>query len=432
MTAPRVLLFTGKGGVGKTTAAAGTATLAANRGLKTLVLSTDPAHSLADAFDHAVGKHPTQVDVGLYVQHVDARGRLERSWGDVQRYLLSVLDAAGVDPIEAAELTVLPGADEVLALLEVRDQVRSGRWDLVVVDCAPTGETLRLLALPEALGWYMERVFPLERRLIKTFRPVLRRAAGVPMPHEVVFDAIERMHAELAAVREVLTGPRSSVRLVLTPESVVVAEARRTLTSLSLYGYRVDAVIANRVFPAGGADAWRRGWIAAQAEQLEEVDASFAPLPVYRSPYRAAEPVGLEELAAFAAAAYGDGIRSAVDPFAEPTVDDPVRVSRERSGYVLSLALPFAERREMDLMRRGNELVLTVGDSRRLLALPAALWRCEVAGAELVAGRLSIRFGLPEEAGKSVGRRSTPSPRSVHELDRSGDVAAEARGRTRD
>jgi arsenite-transporting ATPase len=432
VTAPRVLLFTGKGGVGKTTAAAGTATLAANRGLKTLVLSTDPAHSLADAFDHEVGKHPTQVDVGLYVQHVDARGRLERSWGDVQRYLLSVLDAAGVDPIEAAELTVLPGADEVLALLEVRDQVRSGSWDLVVVDCAPTGETLRLLALPEALGWYMDRVFPLERRLIKTFRPVLRRATGVPMPHEAVFEAIERMHAELAAVREVLTGPRSSVRLVLTPESVVVAEARRTLTSLSLYGYRVDAVIANRVFPVGGADAWRRGWIAAQAEQLEEVDASFAPLPVYRSPYRAAEPVGLEELAAFAAAAYGDGERRAVDPFAEPTVDDPVRVSRESSGYVLSLALPFAERREMDLMRRGNELVLTVGDSRRLLALPAALWRCEVAGAELVAGRLSIRFGLPEDSAEDVGRRSAPSPRSAHELDRSGDVAAEARARTRD
>ena len=252
MTAPRVLLFTGKGGVGKTTAAAGTATLAANRGQKTLVLSTDPAHSLADAFDHQVGKQPTQVDVGLYVQHVDARGRLERSWGDVQRYLLSVLDAAGVDPIEAAELTVLPGADEVLALLEVRDQVRSGSWDLVVVDCAPTGETLRLLALPEALGWYMDRVFPLERRLIKTLRPVLRRAAGVPMPHEAVFDAIERMHAELAAVREVLTGPRSSVRLVLTPESVVVAEARR------------DVALAVRL-PCGRSDRqqgvpgrWRR------------------------------------------------------------------------------------------------------------------------------------------------------------------------------
>jgi arsenite-transporting ATPase len=402
VTAARVILFTGKGGVGKTTAAAGTATLAANRGLKTLVLSTDPAHSLADTFDHDVGKQPVQVDAGLYVQHVDSHGRLERSWGDIQRYLLSVLDAAGVDPIEAAELTVLPGAEEVLALLEVRDQVRSGRWDLVVVDCAPTAETLRLLALPEALGWYMERVLPLERRLVRTLRPVLRRAVGVPMPRDTVFDAVERMHSELAAVRDVLSGPASSVRLVLTPESVVVAEARRTLTSLSLYGYRVDAVLANRVFPATGADAWRRGWIAAQTEQLEEVDASFAPLPVYRSPYRAAEPVGLEELAAFAAAAYGEGVRRAADPFAVPATDDPVRVSRNGSGYLLSLALPFADRRAMDLVRKGNDLVLTVGDARRLLALPTALSRCEVTGAELAAGRLSVRFAAPDgRSGKS-------------------------------
>jgi arsenite-transporting ATPase len=407
VTATRVLLFTGKGGVGKTTAAAATATLAANRGLSTLVLSTDQAHSLADTFDHEVGTQPTQVDVGLHVQQVDALGRLERSWGDIQRYLLSVLDAAGVDRIEAEELTVLPGAEEVLALLEVRDQVVSGRWDLVVVDCAPTAETLRLLALPEALGWYMERVFPLERRLVKTFRPMLRRAAGVPMPQDAVFDAIARIHDELAAVREVLSGASSSVRLVLTPESVVVAEARRTLTSLSLYGYRVDAVIANRVFPAGGADAWRRGWIAAQAEQLEEVDASFAPLPVYRSPYRAAEPVGLEELAAFAAAAYGDGVRPAGDPFAVPDTDagDPLRVSRDRSGYVLSLTLPFADRREMDLVRMGNELVLTVGGARRVLALPTALCRCEVAGAELADGHLSIRFaqGPDERSAHAAG-----------------------------
>ncbi len=395
----RVLLFTGKGGVGKTTAAAATATLATNRGLRTLVLSTDAAHSLADTFDAPVGPTPTHVDVGLYVQHVDAHGRLERSWSDIQRYLLTVLDAAGVDPLEAEELTVLPGAEEVLALIEVRDQVRSGQWDLVIVDCAPTAETLRLLALPDALGWYMDRVFPIERRLVRTLRPVLGKVAGVPLPHSTIFDAVERLHAELLDVRAVVAGPEASVRLVLTPESVVVAEARRTLTSLALYGYRVDAVIANRVFPADGADAWRRGWIAAQAEQLEDVDASFAPLPVYRSPYRAAEPVGIEELAAFAAAAYGQGTRRAVDPFALPAhVEDPMSVARSADGYVLSLALPLADRREMDLARKGDELVLTIGGHRRVLALPAGLRRCAVAGAELANGRLTVRFATPMEA----------------------------------
>src|SRR5512135_68380 len=300
----RVLLFTGKGGVGKTTAAAGTAALAASRGLKTLVLSTDAAHSLSDALGALIGSEPTELADGLFGQQVDVQRRFESSWREIQEYLLAVLDTAGVDPIEAEELTVLPGAEEVLALLEVRDQVRSGRWDLVVVDCAPTAETLRLLALPEALGWYMNRVFPLERRMVRSLRPVLSRVAGVPMPQDRVFDAIERLHGELTDARRVLTdAATSSVRLVLTPESVVVAEARRTLTSLTLYGYSVDAVIANRVFPAGSEDSWRAGWVAAQSRQLADVEATFAPLPVYRSSFRAGEPVGVEELAAFAAEA---------------------------------------------------------------------------------------------------------------------------------
>src|SRR5512135_457183 len=184
----RVLLFTGKGGVGKTTASAATATLAAERGRKTLVLSTDPAHSLADALGCVLGPEPTEVDTGLCGMQVDAQLRFEQTWREVQSYLLAVLEKAGVDALQAEELTVLPGAEEVLALLEVRNQVASGRWDVVVVDCAPTAETLRLLALPEALGWYVERVFPVERRVVRSLRPVLNRVAGVPMPQDRVFD----------------------------------------------------------------------------------------------------------------------------------------------------------------------------------------------------------------------------------------------------
>ncbi|HEY5183371.1 MAG TPA: ArsA family ATPase [Actinomycetes bacterium] len=384
----RVLLFTGKGGVGKTTAAAGTAALAASRGLKTLVLSTDAAHSLADALGAPIGGEPTELADGLFGQQVDVQRRFESSWREIQEYLLAVLDTAGVDPIEAEELTVLPGAEEVLALLEVRDQVRSGRWDLVVVDCAPTAETLRLLALPEALGWYMNRVFPVERRVVRSLRPVLGRVAGVPMPRDKVFDAVERLHAELAEVREVLTDPATSVRLVLTPESVVVAEARRTLTSLSLHGYTVDAVVANRVFPADGADPWRQQWVRAQGEQLADIDASFAPLPVYRSPYQASEPVGLRALVEFAEAAYGED----VDAFAESPGHELLTVERSGEEFVLSLALPFADKADTALVRKGDELVVTVGSSRRVLALPSALRRCTVVGAALRDGRLRIRF----------------------------------------
>lgn len=387
----RVLLFTGKGGVGKSTVAASTASLAAASGRRTLVLSTDAAHSLADAFGAPVGPEPTRVAENLYVEQVDAQLRFEQSWTDIQRYLLSVLDVAGMDPVAAEELTVIPGAEEVLALLELRQRARSGDWDVIVVDCAPTAETLRLLALPEALGWYMERVLPMQRRLVKTFKPVLTKAAGVPMPGDSVFDAIARLHDELDDVHALLTGPRASVRIVLTPETVVVAEARRSYTMLSLYGYRVDGVIANRVFPADGADDWRAGWVLAQDAVLEDVGASFAGLPVWRSVYRPREPVGVEALETLAREVYGDpGAADAA--LAEPPGEGPFRVTRLATGAIAHLALPGATKDQVHLARNGDELVVTVGSYRRLLSLPQGLARLRVAGARVEQGELQVRF----------------------------------------
>jgi arsenite-transporting ATPase len=387
----RILLFTGKGGVGKTTTAAATAVFAASRGSKTLVLSTDPAHSLADAFAVELGAEPVEIDTGLYGQQVDTQRAFEASWRDVQHYLRDILEQGGVDPLEAEELTVLPGAEEVLALLELRTQVASGRWDTIVVDCAPTGETLRLLALPEALRWWMRRMFPPDRRVLRTLRPVLSHLAGLPFPPDAVFDAVDRLSNELAEVRDLLVDPATtSLRLVLTPESVVVAEARRTLTSLSLYGYRVDGVIANRVFPDGGEtlDDWRAGWVEAQRVQLAEVAASFPGLPVWQASYAAAEPVGLDALSALATAAYVEH-----DPFALVTTPDPLLVEQITSDeYVMSVALPHAEQRDVELVRKGDDVVLTVGGHRRALALPSALRRCVIDGAALRDGRLRIRF----------------------------------------
>jgi arsenite-transporting ATPase len=313
-----------------------------------------------------------------------------------------VLDAAGVDPITAEELTVIPGAEEVLALLELRTQVISGQWDVVVVDCAPTAETLRLLALPEALGWYMDRVFPAERRIVKALRPVLAKAAGVPMPHDTVFDAIERLHGDLEHVREILTGPEASVRLVLTPENVVVAEARRSFTTLSLFGYRVDGVVANRVFPSEGADSWREQWVSAQSTVLKEVEQSFVGLPIWRSWYRPSEPVGVPELGEFAVAAYGDD-----DPLAPPVGDGPMTITRTPHGATLRIALPFVDKSDIDLARHGDELVVTVGSYRRLLALPAALSRHVVSGARIVDGALQVRFRA-EPAGDTADAAEAP------------------------
>jgi arsenite/tail-anchored protein-transporting ATPase len=387
----RILLFTGKGGVGKTTTAAATAVFAAARGSKTLVLSTDPAHSLADAFGVELGGGPTEIDTGLYGLQVDTQRAFEASWRDVQHYLREILEQGGVDPLEAEELTVLPGAEEVLALLELREQVAHGGWDTVVVDCAPTGETLRLLALPDALRWWMQRMFPPDRRVLRTLRPVVSHLVGLPFPPDAVFAAVDRLSTELAEVRDLLVDPAiTSVRLVLTPESVVVAEARRTLTSLSLYGYRVDGVIANRVFPAADddVDSWRAGWVAAQQVQLAAVEASFPGLPVWRASYAAGEPVGLAALSALATTAYADR-----DPLELVSTPDPLIVERINSDeFVLSVALPHAERRDVELVRKGDDLVLTVGGHRRALALPSALRRCVVDGAALRDGRLRVRF----------------------------------------
>jgi arsenite/tail-anchored protein-transporting ATPase len=383
----RILLFTGKGGVGKSTVAAATAALSAELGRRTLVLSTDAAHSLADAYGVSVGREPEQVAPDLYVHQVDAQRRFEESWSEIQGYLLSVLEVAGVDPVAAEELTVIPGAEEVLALLELRLHALSDDWDVVIVDCAPTAETLRLLALPEALGWYMTRVFPVERRVVKALRPMLTRAAGVPMPQDDVFGAVERLHAELDQVRGLLTGPEAGVRLVLTPEQVVLAEARRSFTTLSLFGYRVDGVVANRVFPEGDADPWRAGWVRAQAGVLAEVDESFPGIPVWRSDFRATEPVGLAELMDVARDLYAGS-----DPLEMRPSDEPLRITRTTEGAVLRLRLPFVDRADVDLARDGDDLVVTVGSYRRLLTLPAGLARSRVAGARVDGGELQVRF----------------------------------------
>jgi arsenite/tail-anchored protein-transporting ATPase len=395
----RVLLFTGKGGVGKTTTAAATAVRAARAGVKTLVLSTDPAHSLADALGRAVDGRdglegsdgtdggPVEVEPGLSAQQIDTRARARRWWGEVQDYLLDVLESVGVDPVAAEELTLLPGAEEVLALLELRDQVEHGPWDLVVVDCAPTAETLRLLALPEALRWAMERVFPAGRLLVRSARPLLGRTIGVPMPHDSVFGAVQRLHDALGEVQAMLTAPQTSVRLVLTPEAVVVAEARRTFTSLSLYGYRVDGVVANRVFPAGG-DEWRTAWAGRQAELLGEIAASCAPVPVRQAAYRATEPVGPDQLAALAEDLYAGG----PEPWLDTDRPEPLRVERTGDEFILVLDLPLTRACDVDLERRGDDLWLLVAGHRRVVALPSALRRCIVVGATVKDGSLRVRF----------------------------------------
>jgi len=397
----RVVLFTGKGGVGKTTTAAATAVQAARQGIKTLVMSTDAAHSLGDALgvdlSTAVDDPDPLVEVepGLYALQLSAAHSVRRSWRSVQDYLLTVFKALGVDPVVADELTELPGADEIVALLELRAQVESGPWDLVVVDCAPTAETLRLLALPEALTWHLERLMPAQRGLLRTLRPAAEAATGLPLPGLQVLETLRRWHESLRDIQSILTAETTSVRLVLTPERVVIAESRRTLTALGLYGLAVDQVVVNRVFPEADQEStqatWMAGWNDAQQRGLSEVRHSFEPLPIVITPYLSHEPVGTDALAALAGARTGD-IRDVLTT--SPT--HGMTVQPEDGGYRLTLPLPLVTAAEVDLKRRDDELLVSVGDQRRVLSLPSVLRRCVVTGATVRNATLSVGF-VPDE-----------------------------------
>jgi len=412
----RIVLFTGKGGVGKTTTAAACAVRAARCGTRTLVMSTDAAHSLGDALGvdlAAAGTpgEPVEVEPRLHALQVSASTRVGTQWRVVQDYLLDVLGTLGINPVVAEELTSLPGAEEIAALLELRSRAGSpgnhprdpgsGEWDLLVVDCAPTAETLRLLALPEALAWHLERLLPAQRGLMRTLRPAAAAAAGMPLPSAEVATTVTGWYRRMRDVHALLTGPSASVRLVLTPERVVIAEARRTWTSLGLYGFAVDGVVVNRVFPAAGpgrGDGWQRSWNEAQQSGLDEVADSFAELPVVRAPYLAAEPIGPDALDHLAGRLSGE-VTSADDPLGVlgPVRHEGLRVRRSGSGYVLSLPLPLANARDVDLKRRDAELLVSVGDHRRVLSLPAVLQRCVVRGARVQDGVLRVTFAPDPE-----------------------------------
>lgn len=402
----RVLLFTGKGGVGKTTTAAATALRCAELGRRTMVLSTDPAHSLADAFDFELGPLTRQIAPNLFGQQLDAQDRMEDAWADIQVWLREVFDWAGIEGIQAEELSVLPGLDEVFALADIKEYASSGEWDVVVVDCAPTAETIRLLSLPDILSWYMERLFPMGRRMNKMVAPVLSRVTSLPIADDSVFQAGERFYDRLDGVREILADARrSSVRLVVNPERMVIAEARRTHTYLSLFGYRVDAVVANRLLPAEVTDPWFDRWRAAQAEHMDTITDGFAPLPVLRAELAAEELVGLDRLRAFAAALYG--VR---DPAAILHRGDPFHIDEAPDGgFMLCLQLPNTAKDELDLGRRDDELLVRVGPYRRAVMLPDSLKRRAITGATMEGDELQVRFA--GDAPKMRAKRSTKKAR---------------------
>lgn len=384
----RILLFTGKGGVGKTTTSAATALACADQGQRTLVLSTDPAHSLADALDVDLGSMPTFVVDNLVGMQLDATERLEQVWGDVQGYIAEVLQWAGIDGIEAEELAVIPGLDEVFSLGDIRNAAASGDYDTIVVDCGPTAETIRFLSLPEILHWYIDRVVPMQRRMTGALKPVLEKVTNLPIAGDGVFGAAMRFQEQLEGVRELLTdGTRSSVRLVVNPERIVIAEARRTATYLNLFGYHLDAVVANRLLPDDVVDPWFASWKESHTEHLKTIEADFAPLPILRASLASSELLGVDGLRAFARGLYGE-----TDPSGVLHQEQPLRFERDGETTTLFVRLPFAVRDDLDVARRGNELLIRVGPQRRRVVLPDSLHKRGIASARLIDDELKVVF----------------------------------------
>ncbi|HEU0024347.1 MAG TPA: ArsA family ATPase [Thermoleophilaceae bacterium] len=388
--APRIILYTGKGGVGKTSVAAATARRSAAAGLRTVVLSTDPAHSLSDSLETPLGGDPTQVGPNLFGQEVQAQEEMERHWDGVQEWLGDLLAQRGVDRISAEELTVPPGMDELFSLLWIKRHHEEDEFDLVVVDCAPTGETLRLLSFPDVVTWWLEKVLPWERRLA----PLARTLFDVPMPGEAVFDDVERLARNLVAMNGILRDrSRTSIRLVMNPERMVVKEAMRTFTYLNLYGYLTDAVVVNRVLPEDAAEGYFAAWRESQQEHLDLVRSAFAPLPILEAPFFDREVVGPEMLDVLAAEVFAE--RDPAELFHHELEQE---LMTDNGRATLRVPLPFAERGEIELKKIGLEVIVRVGGQKRTIILPPAMSAFATSGARFEEGALRIFFERPEDA----------------------------------
>lgn len=384
----RIILFTGKGGVGKTTVASATALRIAASGKKTLLMSTDPAHSLADAFATELGPDPVEVAPNLWAEQIDAQRRLEENWREIQQHAIAVLNWAGLAEVEAEELSVIPGLDEIFSLADVKRHSAEGPYDVLVVDCAPTGETLRLLSLPDIIQWYMERIFPIERRVMGALRPVAKRITSIPLPDEGVYSAVKRFYDKLDGVRQVLTDAETtSIRLVVNPEKMVISEAMRTFTYLNLFGYRVDAVVANRLLPDEVSDGYFDRWKELQREHLATIKEAFEPVPILKARLHEQEVLGRELLEDLGREVYDD-----LDPGDVLFTDDPMTIAKHGDDYHLTLNLAFARKEDLELSTKADELFIRVGPYRRTIMLPKVLAAREIGRASLRDDRLEIVF----------------------------------------
>jgi arsenite-transporting ATPase len=394
----RILLFAGKGGVGKTSVAGATGTITARMGLKTLVLSLDPAHSLSDAFDldkPLMDKSrglPIQIYDGLWIQELDVHEEISKNWGEVHSYISLLLNASGIGEVLAEELAVLPGMEEVAALLHLNQYAREGSFDVIILDCAPTAESIRFASLPKSLEWYMKKIFRLERNLLRVMRPMAKRLSDIPLPDDRYFDSIERLFQKLQGVDSLLTDPNStSVRLVTNLEKMVLRETQRAFMFFALHQLTIDGIIINRVF-LESAGSFTESWLESQRGYRSLAESYFHPIPCLEIPYYHSEVLGYEKLLKLGETLYGE--RNPVELF---YLQRSLEFLQSNGSHAVRLHLPFVQKSEVDLTKLGEELIIRMGNFKRNLILPRAFVTMDALKAELKGDYLTVYFGEKHE-----------------------------------
>jgi arsenite-transporting ATPase len=382
----RILLYSGKGGVGKTSVAAATGIQLARRGHKTLVMSVDPAHSLADSFDltghlfHGETGQATPVANRLWIQEVNIQREIKHHWQQISGYITSLLRTSGLGDIEAEEMAIFPGMEELSALMYVNQYRRTSELDVVVLDCAPTAESLRFISLPTTLDWYMKHVFTFERRVLKAIRPIANRVAPVELPADSYFENISDLFGKIEGIDKILEDAEvTSVRLVTNAEKMVLRETQRAFVYFSLHGLTVDRIVVNRLFPAEISDNYFATWHELQSRVLSEIETYFTPIPVSKVPLFRNEVVGLDRLSELAHVLYG----ADEDPAAVTRTERPYSFVREDGVYKVRVNMPFAEKGEIGLFKKDDDLIVEVGTLRRHIGLPTSMRGLTPSGARL-------------------------------------------------
>lgn len=395
----RIILFAGKGGVGKTSLSAATGIKSAKMGHRTLVMSLDPAHSLCDSFDLDKGLMdknrglPIQVDDRLWIQELDVQEEISKNWGEVYRYISKLLNVSGIEEILAEELAILPGMEEVSSLLYINRYFRQGRFDIILLDCAPTGESIRFISIPTALEWYMKKIFKLERQVAKYVRPMVKKVSNVPLPEDSYFVALQKLFDKLEGVDQLLGNPKiTSVRLVANPEKMVIRETQRAYLYFCLYKMCVDAIMVNRIFPMQVSDVYFEEWKNSQDRYISQIEEYFSPIPVFKVKLFQDEILGNSDLAALSEEIYMDK-----DPTKIFYTESPYNFTKEDGYYRLKIKLPFVTREDVSLGKVADELIVSVGGIKRHVPLPRRVATSDPSGAKIEGQTLTIYFGGQHE-----------------------------------